>query len=144
MASGLVSLSIVLAGCGSSDGAEVEETPVPDVSDETPSATTTDNSTPPATAEQDAPPAAVAIAAAAATAGDTFDEAFYDPNAGNFPALDDPEMVAASSASWLDPGDIVMGIVSESGEAMAFPVDQMAYHHVANTRLAGEPFVVTY
>ena len=37
-----------------------------------------------------------------------------------------------------------MGIVAPDGEARAFPVDQMAYHHIANTTLAGEPFLVTY
>ena len=83
------------------------------------------------------------LAAASATADDTFDPAFYDPEAGSFPALDDPLMVAANEAEWLSPDDIVMGIFTDT-ESRAFPVDQMAYHHVANTQLAGEPFVVTY
>jgi hypothetical protein len=88
--------------------------------------------------------AAGEVVPAAADADETFDPAFLDGNAGGFPALDEPLLVSARSASWLESDDIVMGIVSESGEAQAYPVDQMAYHHVANTRLAGEPFVVTY
>ena len=38
-----------------------------------------------------------------------------------------------------------MGVVSADGsDVQAYPVNQMAYHHIANTSLAGEPFVVTY
>jgi thiol-disulfide isomerase/thioredoxin len=84
------------------------------------------------------------VTAAASDAADTFDPAYLYPEAGLFPALDDPALVPAASASWLESDDIVMGIAAASGEAQAYPVDQMAYHHVANTRLAGEPFVVTY
>jgi thiol-disulfide isomerase/thioredoxin len=84
------------------------------------------------------------VTAAASDAADTFDPAYLYPEAGLFPALDDPALVPAASASWLESDDIVMGIAAPSGEAQAYPVDQMAYHHVANTRLAGEPFVVTY
>ncbi len=85
------------------------------------------------------------VAAAQATADETFDEDFLNARGGSrFPALDDPALVVGSTATWLDPDDIVMGIVSDSGVAQAYPVDQMVYHHVANTSLAGEPFVVTY
>lgn len=84
------------------------------------------------------------VTPAASDAADTFDPAYLDPEAGSFPALDDPVLVPAANASWLESDDIVMGIAAPSGEAQAYPVDQMAYHHVANTRLAGEPFVVTY
>lgn len=86
----------------------------------------------------------VEVTPADANADDTFDPAYLDEEGGSFPAVDDPVLVAASDADWMKPDDIVMGIVADSGEAQAFPVDQMAFHHVANTRLAGEPFVVTY
>jgi len=38
---------------------------------------------------------------------------------------------------------LVLG-VSSGTESAAYPVPIMAYHHIANDRLAGEPFVVTY
>ena len=124
LVTGLLALSIALAGCGSSN---------PEGADQS------------AELEQNAPTDGGGIAPASATSDDTFDATFYDPDEdATFPALDDPDTVSATSATWLAPDDIVMGIVSDSGESMAFPVDQMAYHHVANTRLAGEPFVVTY
>ena len=85
------------------------------------------------------------IIAAAATADETFDESYLNARGSSrFPSLDDPVLIAGSTATWIKPDDVVMGIVSDSGEAQAYPVNQMIYHHVANTRLAGEPFVVTY
>jgi hypothetical protein len=53
-------------------------------------------------------------------------------------------MVTADEVTWLEHDDIVMGILLDSGEAQAFPISQMTYHHVANTTLAGEPYLVTY
>jgi thiol-disulfide isomerase/thioredoxin len=84
------------------------------------------------------------IADAVGTAGETFEPAALALEPGLFPALHDPVFVPASAATWLDPDDIVMGAVADSGETQAYPVDQMAYHHIANTKLAGEPFLVTY
>lgn len=55
-----------------------------------------------------------------------------------FDVLDNPRMVAAAEATWLDDNAVVMGVV-HNGEAQAFPIDQMAYHHIAN-----EPYLVTY
>lgn len=92
----------------------------------------------------DIAPPGIDVTAAASDAADTFDPAYLDPEAGSFPSLDDPALVPAASAPWMKSDDIVMGIAADTGEAQAYPVDQMAYHHVANTRLAGEPFVVTY
>jgi hypothetical protein len=77
-------------------------------------------------------------------AADTFDEGGLQANAGSgFKPLDDPVMVAADEVTWLDPDDLVMGIYKD-GEAQAYPVGQMIYHHVANTSVAGEPYLVTY
>ncbi len=73
----------------------------------------------------------------------------FDPaglNAGpgrGFVVLDDPQMVPGASAEWLAPDEIVLGVV-QNGEAQAFPVSQMAYHHIANTTIGGEPYLVTY
>jgi len=61
-----------------------------------------------------------------------------------FVPLDDPVMIPASQATWLAPDSIVLGVVHPSGEVQAFAADMMAYHHIANTTIAGEPYLVTY
>ena len=60
-----------------------------------------------------------------------------------FDSADDPEFVAADQATWVEPDDVVLGVL-QGGEAVAFPIDQMSYHHIANTSVAGEPYLVTY
>ena len=49
----------------------------------------------------------------------------------------------AQSASRLDAKEMVMA-VSVSGEARAYPISQMAYHHVLNDDVGGVPIAVTY
>jgi len=61
-----------------------------------------------------------------------------------FVPLDDPVMIPASEVTWLAPDSIVLGVVHPSGEGQAFAADMMAYHHIANTTIAGEPYLVTY
>ena len=78
------------------------------------------------------------------SAGANFDESRLDTEPPPFIALDDPLMVPASQADWLDGDDIVLGFVHDSGEAYAFPTSQMSFHHVANITVAGEPYLVTF
>lgn len=94
----------------------------------------------------DSPTEAAATEAepAAGSAADTYDPSRLLLQPGMFPALRDPAFIPAPAASWMEADDIVMGAVDDSGESQAYPVDQMAYHHVANTELAGKPFLVTY
>ncbi len=74
----------------------------------------------------------------------TFDASYLSLGPGAaFPALDDPPMVPGVDAGWLEGDDIVLGLVN-SGEAQAFPASQLAYHHIVNTTIAGEPYLVTY
>ena len=61
-----------------------------------------------------------------------------------FVPLDDPVMIPASEVTWLAPDSIVLGVVHPSGEVQAFAADMMAYHHIANTTIVGEPYLVTY
>ncbi len=76
--------------------------------------------------------------------GVAFDEAGLSLGPGRaFTVLDDPPMVPASSALWLKDDDVMLGIVN-GGEAHAFPAAQLAYHHIVNTTIAGEPYLVTY
>ena len=44
----------------------------------------------------------------------------------------------------MQPDEIVLGVVHPSGAAHAFAASMMAYHHIANTTIAGEPYLVTY
>ena len=64
------------------------------------------------------------------------------PGAG-FVVLDDPEVIPGNQATWLDPEELVMG-VAVGDEARAYPISQMAYHHIANDQIDGEPYLVTY
>ena len=79
------------------------------------------------------------------SASDSFDAAGLVEGPGSgFVPMDNPVMVPASDVTWLNDDSVVMGVVHSSGESQAYPVGQMAYHHIANTTVAGEPFLVTY
>lgn len=60
-----------------------------------------------------------------------------------FEVLDNPRFVPAAQATWLNPNEIVIG-VSHKGENRAYPLRQMAYHHIVNDTIAGDPYLVTY
>jgi hypothetical protein len=47
------------------------------------------------------------------------------------------------SESKLDPKEMILA-VSLGGDARAYPISQMAYHHVLNDVVAGVPIAVTY
>ncbi len=49
----------------------------------------------------------------------------------------------AAEADWVDPQDYVLGVVVGDA-ARAYPVRALAYHHVVNDVVAGEPIVATY
>ena len=49
----------------------------------------------------------------------------------------------AQSASKLDPKEMIMA-VHLGGDARAYPITQMAYHHVLNDVVTGVPIAVTY
>jgi hypothetical protein len=73
-----------------------------------------------------------------------FDPAGLNEGPGsNFIVLDDPEVLLAEEATWLDPDEMVLG-VELAGEARAYPLAQMAYHHVVNDVIGGNPYLVTY
>lgn len=50
---------------------------------------------------------------------------------------------SASAADFLADSDMVMAI-ELNGEAVAYPVRQMAYHHVVNDVVGGKPITATY
>lgn len=97
---------------------------------------------------------AVAPLAAAAEAGDcvelpqTTDATRWDRSrawiheAGWFIPLDKPKTVAARNEDYQP--DAPMLTVSVGGKTRAYPVHAMAYHHVANDVVGGQPVVTTY
>jgi hypothetical protein len=60
-----------------------------------------------------------------------------------FPAIHHPGYVPAAAASFVAPGEPVLAIRIQ-GEAVAYPVRQVAYHHVVEDVVGGTPLVVTY
>jgi hypothetical protein len=60
-----------------------------------------------------------------------------------FNPLPRPSFVAAGAASFLEPGDLVLA-VRVGDDAAAYPIRQMAYHHLVNDRIGRTPAVVTY
>ena len=60
-----------------------------------------------------------------------------------FSPLAEIRFAPAAQADWLAPGEPVIA-VALGGEARAYPVRQLAYHHVANDVVGGVPIVATY
>ena len=60
-----------------------------------------------------------------------------------FNPLPRPAFVPARAASFLEPGDLVLA-VHVGDDAAAYPIRQMAYHHLVNDRIGRTPAVVTY
>lgn len=73
-----------------------------------------------------------------------FDPAGLNVGPGSgFIVLDDPSVVPGSQATWLNAEELVLGVTA-GGAARAYPISQMAYHHIANDQINGEPYLVTY
>jgi regulator of extracellular matrix RemA (YlzA/DUF370 family) len=60
-----------------------------------------------------------------------------------FNPLLDANYARVDEASFVADGDMVMA-VAINGDAVAFPVRQMAYHHVVNDVVGGKPITATY
>jgi len=60
-----------------------------------------------------------------------------------FNPLPDPAYARAGEADFVDARDMVMSVVI-NGEAAAYPVRQMGYHHIVQDTVGGEPIVATY
>ncbi len=60
-----------------------------------------------------------------------------------FRPLAEAEFVSVAETGHLGAKEMVMG-VRIGGEAKAYPVGMVAYHHVVNDRLGGVPLAVTY
>jgi hypothetical protein len=60
-----------------------------------------------------------------------------------FNRLSQPRFVAARDSTWVEPNDLVLA-VSRDGDAAAYPIRLIAYHHIVNDRIGRTPSVVTY
>jgi hypothetical protein len=60
-----------------------------------------------------------------------------------FRPFPDPQFVALDRATDLKPAEPVIA-VAERGDALAFPITRIGYHHLVNTALGGVPIVATY
>jgi len=60
-----------------------------------------------------------------------------------FAPLPDAGYARAADADFVKPEDLVLGVVV-NGEAVAYPVNQLAYHHVVNDSVGGVPIAATY
>lgn len=60
-----------------------------------------------------------------------------------FAPLEGPSFAAASAVDWVGEDETVMAIEA-GGEAVAFPVRQLAYHHIVQDVIGKEPIVATY
>jgi hypothetical protein len=60
-----------------------------------------------------------------------------------FAPLPHPGFVRAAAADFVAPGDLVLAAEGH-GDAVAWPVRQIAYHHVVMDEVGGTPVAVTY
>ena len=62
---------------------------------------------------------------------------------GGFVPLDDPAFISASTAAFLGDDELVLGY-DRDGEARAYPVSMMFWHHIINDTVQGRPLLATY
>ena len=60
-----------------------------------------------------------------------------------FAPLRNAAYAQSADASFVEPDDMVLA-VAYNGDAAAYPVRQLAYHHIVHDTLGGVPIVVTY
>ena len=65
------------------------------------------------------------------------------PSCDGIPAIDKPQFVTATAATFLQPGDRILGI-TRNGVSRAYPVAILNWHEIINDRFGDEPIVVTY
>lgn len=66
-----------------------------------------------------------------------------NPTSRMFERLNGGQYVEASEAEHVADEEMVMGLAVD-GQAVAYPVKMVSYHHIINERLGDEPYVVTY
>ena len=72
-----------------------------------------------------------------------FQESRFYRKPDEFLPADNPTIVGAAEATFLNDDDEVLGFVV-NGQARAYPVGALCYHHVVNDRIAETPVAITY
>jgi hypothetical protein len=85
----------------------------------------------------------IALVAAVAVSLGTVWFAQQDPFEWMFNPLPGARYVPVRDASFVADSDLVLA-VSLQGDAAAYPIRQIAYHHIVNDRIGTTPAVVTY
>ena len=70
-------------------------------------------------------------------------EVFGSPRRTPFVPLDNPQFLKAEAATYLPEDDLVLGLEWQ-GEARAYPIRMLRYHHIVNDTVGGQPLLVTY
>lgn len=139
--------SLFVAACGGDEGASTATPtaagPVSDAATAQPTATAAEPSTAAPTPEPRPDGLTGAPVEPPTAASAEFDARLLNVNGGSFPPLDYPSLVTVEEASWLNDDALVLGAV-QNGEARAYPLSMMRFHHVANDELGGEPYLVTF
>jgi len=89
------------------------------------------------------PPARAAVVAACAVSFGAVWLARQNAFEWKFHPLPRPGFAAARDAGFVEPNDLVIAVTIE-GESVAYPIRQLAYHHVVNDVVGGVPLAATY
>lgn len=141
----LVSLAVVLLlqSCGGPEATSTSTVTTPSADAPSP-APTSAKLTPPATAPNPAdlrlPTLTPSPATSTAVSGDV---SLSYSRRTPFVPLDNPAVISAKDAAFLEPDDRVLG-VTVNGESRAYPLNMMTFHHIANDTIDGRPILITF
>lgn len=153
LAAGLIA-TVPLASCASDSAQPVAPGASPSAAEATQTPTSSSSQSQPTTAPTALANSSTATASspttvtgapvpAVSTRSAEFDADRLDRGAGRFPPLNDPSIVSAAEATWLDDETLILGAM-QNGEARAYPIFMLRYHHVSNDVLGGDPYLVTF
>ena len=60
------------------------------------------------------------------------------------PPLDDPPYVLPQEDPWLEPDELILGVVASDGTAYAHPHRILNFHEIVNVTFDGEPLLISY
>ena len=136
--------SLVLAACGSAAAPAPAATSAPEATEATANETASETAAAVPTTDVSQPSGALTGAPVPPLdrSAAPLDEDRLNLDGGTFPPLVDPAVLPVASATF-DDDTLVLGAV-QNGEARAYPIFMMTFHHVANDVLGGEPYLVTF